>query len=812
MRISYLWLQSIIGLDKTPDETSVILTSLGLEVEGMERVEPVKGGLQGVVVGQVLECVQHPNADRLKLTQVAIGEGEPLRIVCGAPNVAVGQKVLVATVGTTLYPSSGESLTIKKSKIRGEESCGMICAEDELGLGHSHDGILILDSSLKPGTSAGEALGLNSDIVFEIGLTPNRADATSHMGVARDIAAWYAVHEKRRLSIHSEVESLNNTSHELPIAIQVTRADLCPRYSGICLKHVKVGPSPEWLQQKLILMDQKPINNVVDVTNFILFHYGQPLHAFDLHKIKGQKINVDVVPEGTRFETLDHQEKKLLNTDLCICNGEGEPLCIAGVMGAADSGVNEQTTEIFLESAYFNASSVRKTSMRHILRSNAAKIFEKGADPSVTIKALEHAVMLLQEIAGAEISSATYDLYPEKIEKAEVSFHLKDISALTGIQFEEDTLKEILLGLDIELKDHRDGSFTVWVPTNKPDVRRPADVVEEICRVYGLEHIPVPEKIQISFPVPMSPGYYTRQKLSEALAARGFNEVMNLSLCSSQACLNSGVWTEKDLVYINNTSNVHLDVMTPSVCLGGLQTIALNSNRQQHDHALFEAGKDYLKSGDAFLEFEKMGIWMTGLRQAAEWRNSSPAPFDFFDVKSTLNGLMAFFGIAGWSISEIESGGLFDYGISWKKGQSTIARCGVVSSKICDVFDVKKVVYYAEIDLSIWGDALSGQKTLYQEVSKYQSSSRDIAVVVDAHLPYAEIERTVLRSAGKNLSRITLFDVYINKEHLGEGKKSMALSLQFDSTERSLSSNELDQSMQQVMQALEKGLGASIRR
>ncbi len=812
MRISYSWLKTIIDLDLTPVETANILTSLGLEVEGIEYIESIQGGLQGVVVGEVLACEKHPNADRLKLTKVNIGSGEPLSIVCGASNVAVGQKVLVATEGTILYPKKGESIVIKKSKIRGEESCGMICAEDELGISDNHDGIMILDSKSIPGTPASEILQLKSEVVFEIGLTPNRSDATSHLGVARDIAAWFRVHKNIRKEISLSTFNIPKPQSIFPIQIDVVREDLCPRYAGICLRNLKVAPSPLWLQDRLKLVDQKPINNVVDITNYILFHYGQPLHAFDLEKIIDHHLIIDTLSNGTTFITLDQQEKKLSSNDLMICDGHRNPLCMGGVMGGINSGVTDNTTSIFLEAAYFMPSTIRKSSMNHLLRSNAAKTFEKGVDPNMVVEALQAATKLLIEICGAEVCSEVVDVYPQIISRPSIDLDLNYVNALSGMSFDEQKLKEVLFALDMEVKDLRNGKFQVYVGTNKHDVTRPADVVEEICRVYGLDHIPIPEKIKISFPTHVESLHGIRQQLSTFFASRGYNEIMGLSLCSSEICLKSGIWKDEELVYINNSSNTNLDVMNPSIALSGLQAIAFNQNRQQNDLALFEIGRSYSKSGNQYKEEQFLSLFLTGAKNSAHWTNSTINNYTFFDVKGQLEELFNFFGCSNLSTEIKENIGIYNYAMTWVSDKNEIASCGIINSELCKQFDIKKEVYHAEINLAGLQKLLSQKRIHYKEVSKFPSSKRDLALVVNKSTYYKDIENIVFEAGGEFIQSVSLFDIYTNDEQLGNDKKSMAISIVIESKEKSLSSAELDQITERIIKQMENRLQASIRR
>ncbi|MCC6816423.1 MAG: phenylalanine--tRNA ligase subunit beta [Saprospiraceae bacterium] len=814
MRISFDWLKSIIHIEKSAEEIADILTSLGLEVEGIERVEKVKGGLRGVVVGEVMDCIPHPNADRLKLARVKYRpDQDALQIVCGAPNIAVGQKVLVATIGTSLYPNSGETLTIKKSKIRGEESNGMICSQAELGIGTDHSGILILDSGVSIGQSAADYLNIESDIIFEIGLTPNRSDATSHLGVARDLAAWYKVHEKSEkiIFIEDELIDLPKQSGSNDLNIQVHQSSLCPRYSGVCIDGIKVGESPEWLKRRLISMDQKPINNIVDITNFVLFQYGQPLHAFNRTTIAGNRIQVTTMPSDTSFVTLDNQLIKLSDQDLMICDGNSNPLCMAGVMGGLNSAVDEDTQSIFLESAYFNPSSIRRSSMYHLLRSNAAKIFEKGADPNMTMKALKAASKLIIEIAGGRISSDWIDIYPRVIDPVEINININEVNSLSGMSFEEESLKEVLNGLRFEYTDLRDGNYKVCIGTNKADVTRQADVVEEICRVYGLDHIPIPEKIKISFPTDIISTHELRQTLSNYLSSKGLNEIQTLSLCSSDVCIRSGIWKSEQLVYINNTSNANLDILLPSLSIGGLNALSFNNNRQLTDLAFFEIGKEYHHLEDTYREKSILGIYLFGNKSLAHWKNPKPMSYDIFDLKTLVEELFNHLGIHFESKSE-QHNSVFENSLSYTSGSEPLACIGQLKISLSKLFDLKKPVYYAEIDIHKLNQLSRDRKSIYQEVSKFPSSSRDLAIVIDAHIPYHQLESLVHQSASNNLKEVSLFDIYKNPEQLGTNKISYALSFLFESADHSLTSTELDKEIENIIQQLETKLQARVRR
>ncbi len=812
MRISINWLKEYIDINQTPEKIGDILTSLGLEAEGMETLEAVKGGLKGVVVGHVQKVWPHPNADRLRITQVDVSGTELLQIVCGAPNVAEGQKVLVAMEGCTLYPTGAEPLTIKKGKIRGELSQGMICAEDELGLGTSHDGIMILDERAPTGSAAADFLKLTSDQIIEIGLTPNRADATNHIGVAKDILAWLRLHYNPQTNLKEiALADVNEIVQSTPeFKIKIDAPNQCPRYAGVIIKNIKIGPSPEWLQSRIISMGHKPVNNVVDITNFILFEMGQPLHAFDLKSLPGGVL-VQSAQEGQKFITLDGVERSLLKDDLLICNHEGKALCMAGVLGGLESGVTEHTNSIFLESAHFNPSCIRKTSTKHLIFSQAAKIFEKGSDPNLCITALQRAVLLIEQLTGGKMEGPYFDHYPEPILPAQIKISLQEISSLTGIELDETKLKQIFYALGMEFTDHRDGTFLVEIPTSKPDVKRPADLIEEIARVYGLDHIPVPSKIQISFPKNVKSAYPLRKKTGDWLAANGLNETMTVSLASSALALKTGFWKSEELVYIHNTSNSSLDIMKPSVVFNGLENIQFNQNRQQSDLSFFEFAKEYTIKDGKIKEVPKLSIFLSGFSDSASWLKPNQEVYNYYHLKSLVQGLFEYLGIASSLKTDdlkTDDQGIWEFGQSWGK----LAKAGLVSNSMAKLFDHKKPIWYAEINMDALLQKLNTKPSVFKEISKFPSSSRDLAVIIPEQVNYQIIKDLALKNLGKNLSSVQLFDVYRNDEHLGAGNKSYALHFEFSSTESPISSKELDLLMQQCMASLEKECGAQVRK
>ena len=814
MRISLSWLKELLPINDSAEFIADRLTGLGLEVEGMEQLDAVKGGLQGIVVGRILECIKHPQADRLSLTKVDVGAEESLSIVCGAPNVAAGQLVLVATVGTTLYPSAGEPFKISKAKVRGEVSEGMICAEDEMGLGQSHDGILVLhDQALLPGTPAAEALGLKSDVILEIGLTPNRSDATNHMGVAKDLLAWYRVHSDPKMQINlPPLDALAVETGPLDFEVVVEDTNRCPRYSGICLDNVTIAPSPAWLEEKIKAMGQNPVNNLVDITNLVMFEMGQPLHAFDYDRIEGHSLHIGTLAEGTSFTTLDQQERKLRSSDLMICDRHHKPLCIAGVLGELESGIKDNTKRVFLESAHFQASSIRLSSMGHNIRTQAAKCFEKGSDPNATITALQRAVYLLKLCCNAKVAAPVIDIYPEKVKPAEIHLETEEVKKWSGIQLDTEKLKSILFAMDMEIIDERNGALVIHVPTNKADVTRPADVIEEVCRVYGLDKIPVPDKIQLSFPQQIASTYHLKKQLSDKLSSWGLNEIISLSLSSSDLCKKTAVWTEEQLIYVHNTSNVHLDVMKPGMVLGGLEAIQFNQNRQQTDLKLFEFGKDYTRDKEQIQETAKLGIWTCGSVEPSIWSLPKPAQQDFFSIKSLVDSILTGCGINP-ELSILENGDAqFAYCAEWKQHQSILAKAGYLKQNLTSSFDIKKPVFYAEIYLKGLSKKQNAPGVKYQEVSKFPSVRRDLAVVVDRSVSFAQLKTIAQKNSGKLLKGVGLFDIYENENQLGADKKSMAIQLHFESTEKSLNSEEIDKLINRLISQYEQQLSAVIRR
>ena len=818
MNVSLNWLKQYIIIDKTPLEIEGLLTDLGLEVEGMEEIGGVKGDLEGVVVGHVVSCEKHPDADKLSLTKVDIGKGDPLSIVCGAPNVAKGQKVAVATIGTKLYFSDGKELTIKEGKIRGEVSQGMICAEDELGLGNDHSGIIVLPSDTPIGKPAIDVFKIEKDTVFEVGLTPNRSDAMCHLGVARDLAARLTVHEGSCDVAMPDVSKFKVESNTLKINVLVEDTEGCPRYSGVCIKGVTIGESPDWLKNRLKAIGVNSINNVVDATNFILHELGQPLHAFDYDKIGKQSIVVKTVSEGTPFlslkknETGDYVSLKLKGTDLMICDGNNEGMCIAGVIGNPTEGVSATTKNIFLESAHFNAKRLRITSFYHNTRTDAAKTFEKGTDPNLTLYAMKRAALLITELAGGEIASDVVDIYPKPIENQQIALSYKNINRLIGQNFEAEYVKTILAALEMSILVENTEGVTVSVPTNKSDVLREADVIEEILRIHGFNNVPMPNQIRSAITEREAIDKNKVKNLTaDFLAANGFNEAMSLSLSQSKFYINSELVDSERLVYVNNTSNVHLDIMRPTMLVSALEAITHNQNRQSADLKLFEFGKTYLTKEDKFEETAHLALAITGNSEGETWRMKGAKPVDYFTLKTSVNALLSRLGIGGFQETAITNTQL-TFGLRYHRGAQILVEFGKVQPKLRKSYDVKQDVYFADIQWDNILKALKNAKVGYEEISKYPSVRRDLALVLDSSVKFGDIALVAQKAAKKLLKDINLFDVFEDETKLGAGKKSYAVSFVFEDKEKTLNDKEIEKVMEELIKTYESKLGALIRR
>ncbi len=804
MKISYKWLKELIDITESPEEIGKILTSTGLEVEGIEEVESVKGGLKGVVTGTVLTCEKHPEADRLSLTTVHIGAETPLSIVCGAPNVAAGQKVLVATLGTTLYPSgSDQPLTMKKAKIRGALSEGMICAEDELGLGTSHDGIMVLDTDLPDGTPAAEYLGITSDFIFEIGLTPNRADAASHYGVARDLKAHFG----RPVQLPS-VDHLKAGNQIAPVQISVENQEACPRYAGLTMSGVRIAESPSWLKNKLEAIGVRSVNNLVDITNYICHTLGQPMHAFDLAKVKGAQIIVKTLPAGTPFVTLDGQERKLAATDLMICNAE-EPMCIAGVFGGADSGVNETTTSVFLESACFNPGWVRKASQQHGLKTDSSFRFERGTDPEMPVYALKYAALLIQDIAGGEITSEVYDLYPVPVPPFRVTMKYRNIDRLIGKTLEHSRIHSILNHLDIKTSDITASGFKATVPSYRVDVQREADVIEEILRIYGFDNIGLSEGLSSDFlsDFPVHDPDKLKIRVSESLAANGFLEILNNSLTKAQPQEQIRDSLYGNAVSVLNYLSEDLSVMRQTLLFSGLETLAYNINRRQKNLKVFEFGKSYHEQDGKYTEKNHLAVFITGNFNEETWITKA-RPVTFHDIATFVHQILAILRVAKPESTDADSG-IFAYGQTYLLNKKPLVSFGKVQPALTQSADVKGEVFYADFD---WDLLLRQYKSAlnYTEVVRYPEVRRDLSLVLEKNVSFEQIEKLSYATERKILKGINVFDVFEGK--VLEGKKSYSVSFTLLDETQTLTDKAIDKTMQRLIDAFEKELGAVIRR
>jgi phenylalanyl-tRNA synthetase beta chain len=808
MTISYNWLSEYLPEKIEAEKLSKILTSIGLEVESMEAFEEIKGGLNGLVIGEVLECAKHPDADKLSLTKVNIGTGEPLQIVCGAANVAAGQKVVVATIGTTIYPSAGEPLTMKKAKIRGAESHGMICAEDEIGIGKSHDGILVLPATAVVGTPAAEYFNTHNDIIFEIGLTPNRMDAMCHLGVAKDVCAYLSHHNKKDTNVKSPYKNNFKVDHQgLQMEVVIENTAACQRYAGVSLQGVTIADSPKWLQQKLKSIGLRPINNIVDITNFILHETGQPLHAFDADAIKGKKVIVKNLPEGTPFITLDEKERKLSAEDLMICNTEA-PMCIGGVFGGLHSGVTATTKNIFLESAWFNPINIRKSSVKHGLRTDAATRFEKGVDISNTVNVLKRAAAMIKEIAGGEIASDIIDVYPAPKEKTEVALKYHYLKKLSGKNYHGDTIKNILTSLGFEMIKEGMDEMWVKVPFSKPDITIAADLVEEIMRIDGLDNVDIPQMITIAPAVETLAHEATyKEKVADYLTGLGFNEIFTNSITNSKYFTEATLQTTVKMM--NNLSE-DLDVMRPSMLETGLETIAYNLNRKNNSLQFFEFGKIYSTDGaGSYAENNHLSLFVTGNKTEGGW-SSKAQKTDFYFIKGALEKIAA---VTGVTINEfsITANEKLDHAVEIKIRNEVVAIAGTINKATAAKFDCKQTVLYADIN---WDKlmALSKKSRIsFKEISKYPAVQRDLSIVVDKNIQYQQIEKTTLATKLGKLKNVNLFDVF-ESEKLGTNKKSMAVSFTFLDEEKTMTDIEIDVMMNKIIGAYEKELNAEIRK
>ena len=806
MKISYNWLKQFIKIDWKSDETAALLTDLGLEVEVVEKYQSVKGGLEGIVVGHVLTCVQHPNADRLKVTTVDLGDGTPVQIVCGASNVAAGQKVPVATIGSTLYDKDGNAFVIKKGKIRDEESHGMICAEDEIGLGTSHDGIMVLDANLKPGTSVAKVFKVENDEIFEIGLTPNRADAMSHLGTARDLRAGLIQSGVNVELITPSVSNFRIDKRTLKIDVKVENGKLAPRYCGVTISGITVKPSPEWLQNRLKSIGLNPKNNIVDVTNYVLHELGQPLHAFDAAKING-KILVKTMPAGTKFTTLDDIERTLHEEDLMICDEKG-PMCIAGVFGGKNSGVSESTTNIFLESAYFNPVSVRKTAKRHGLSTDASFRFERGIDPTITEFALKRAALLIQEVAGGEITSDVIDIYPKKIEDFPVFLNFAKTARLIGQELSKEIIKKILASLDIKVNSVTDAGLGLTIPAYRVDVQREIDVIEEILRVYGYNNINFTKKLNATVSNSARTEDYKLQNIvGNQLNSLGFHEMMANSLTSPEYVALSAMLKEEHNVTMLNPLSADLSTMRQSLLFSGLEAISYNINRRNSDLKLFEFGKSYHNFDTGYEEQKHLTLFLSGDRNAENWTNAQK-PTDFFLFKGYVDAILSRLGIAKIKTEPLKSD-VFAEGLHMSVGEETLVEFGTVKKSILKHFDIKQEVFYADFNWNVVLKIVS-TKIKFVDIARYPEVRRDLALLVDESVSFDSIYAIARQSEKSLLKSVVLFDVYTGN-NLPEGKNSYAVSFTIQDTSKTLTDEQIDKVMGKVQKNLTTELGAILR-
>ena len=806
MNISYNWLNNYLNLEISPNEVAVLLTDIGLEVEKIKKIESIKGGLNGVVIGEILSKSKHPNADRLSITLVDVGMKNPLQIICGAPNVEVGQKVPVATVGAILYDDE-KSFKIKKSKIRGEVSDGMICGADEIGLGEKTDGIMILDTNAKPGTLASQYFQLESDFIFEIGLTPNRSDAMGHVGVARDLMTVLN-HKGNNLKMCiPSVENYQYKNSKNIIKVKVNDHELCPRYSGLSISDIKVMDSPNWLQNQLKLIGVTPINNVVDITNYILHELGQPLHAFDISKIHGKEIIVSTIKKKTKFTSLDGVEREISTSDLMI-NNVKKPMCIAGVYGGVDSGVTKKTQHIFLESAYFNPVSVRKTSKRHLLSTDASFRYERGCDPNITVYALKRAAILITEICGGNISSDIIDIYPNKIDHFPIDLSYETMDNLIGEKIRREDVKNILTNLEIDILKSTNDGLTLLVPPYRTDVKREVDVIEEILRIYGFNTIKTPKKLNTSICYDNIYSDKLKNIVSELLSSSGFNEVVNNSLKKNKYSSIISDLDENEYIKIINPLSQDLNVMRRTLLFSGLENIKYNQNRKNTDLKLYEFGKTYHKKKNKFLEKEHLQILVSGKLQSEHW-NSNAKQADLFFIKEKVEHILHRLGIKNYNLKELVKSTM-EYSLCYQNDKKNIVSFGKVSKKLSDFFGINSNVFVADFNLDALFVLAQYSKIKYKEISKYPEIRRDLSLLIDQSISFAKLQKIAMQTNNKILKSINLFDVY-EGGNIPKGKKSYAIAFTLADNSKTLTDNYADNIMAKIIKNLKKHAGAEIR-
>lgn len=821
MNVSYKWLKDYIDFDLTPQEVSVALTSLGLEVGALEEVETIKGGLKGLVVGEVLTCEMHPNSDHLHVTTVDLGNGEaPAQIVCGAANVAAGQKVIVATLGTKLYDGDDE-FTIKRSKLRGVESCGMICAEDEIGVGASHDGIIVLPADAKVGTPAADYYGVESDWLIEVDLTPNRVDGASHYGVARDLYAWMKRHGYDTKLHRPSVDAFKSDRADGAILVEVENTEACPRYCGLTIRGVKVQESPKWLKDYLLTVGQRPINNIVDITNYILLGTGQPMHSFDLSKVKGDKVVVKTVAPGTKFTTLDGVERTLTDRDLMICNAE-EPMCIGGVFGGLDSGVTDATTDVFLESAYFHPTWVRKSARRFGLNTDASFRFERGIDPNDTVYNLKLAAILIKELAGGEICGDIIDVKSREFPGFPVELKFDYVTSLIGKHIDNDTIKGIVESLEMKIVSEDAEKINIVVPTYRVDVQRPCDVVEDILRVYGYNNVEFTSEVKGTLSNKSDVDFRDDMQdlISEQLTAAGYNEIMNNSLTSSSYYEGLESYPEKNCVHLMNALSGDLNVMRQTMLFGGLESLARNINRKNANLKMYEFGDVYRYDAETdntevalapYTEHQALGIWLTGNNHDDSWADAV-RPLSVYDLKAAVENIFRRLGINEKEVVvEQFDNDLLTPALSYKnRGGKLIGVLGVVDADVAKKFDVEQEVYFAQFNWHLLCKLAAKKDVKYYDLPKTLPVRRDLALLVDSTVTYEQIKRVVEQSERKMLKKVTLFDVYEGK-HLEAGKKSYAIAIFLQDDQKTLQDKQIEAVMKKVVTNLQKEVGAQLR-
>ena len=820
MNISFKWLKNYADIDLSAEQVATLLTDIGLEVEGFEKVETIRGGLEGVVVGQVLTCVDHPDSDHLHITTVDVGAEAPLNIVCGAANCRQGLKVMCATVGAVLYPiGAEEGFKIKRSKIRGVESLGMLCAEDELGIGTSHEGIIELPESAVVGIPAREYYHIEDDYLIAIGLTPNRVDAASHIGVARDIVAYLKSQGQRAELRMPSVDGFAVDNHDLTVAVEVANTTACPRYAGVTVKGCKIAPSPEWMQNYLRAAGINPKNNLVDITNFVLFELGQPLHAFDAQKIEGGKIVVRNCDEGTPFVTLDGVERKLSAADLMICSAE-RPMCLAGVYGGLDSGVSDTTTDIFIESAYFNPVSVRKSAKRHGLNTDSSFRFERGIDPNMQVYALKRAALLFKELAGGTISSEICDLYPVKVEPFRFDFSLSRAKMLIGKDIDDQTIRNIITALDVVIESEQNGILSVAVPPYRVDVQREADLVEDVLRIYGYNNVEIPTQVRSTLSYAQKPDKnHLYNMVADMLTARGYTEIMSNSLTKAAYYENLECYKAENCVKILNPLSTDLNVMRQTLLFNTLEAVALNINHKNGDLKLYEAGNCYFYNAQnateenplaAYTENYRLAIAVTGGDAAPSW-NCKANQTSFFTLRAAVELLLKRFGLDIYNLKcEGCNFDIFSDAICLSVNNKPLVWMGQVSAKLCKTMGIKQEVFFAEVDFDLLVKATRKHKITVTELPKYPEVKRDLALLVDKGVSFAQLRAIAFATERKLLKSVALFDVY-EGDRLPEGKKSYALSFILEDKTQTLNDKTIERTMANLQAAFEKQLGASIR-